>query len=84
MLFFVFFLIGLVIPFLLIKIKPSWIVWVPSFVLFLAAIAFYGKAEFFPGEGMADLAERLYFVIFGITAIGSIVGGLIVHFFRNK
>jgi hypothetical protein len=84
MLYFVLFLIGLVIPFLLIKVNPGWIVWVPSFVLFLAAIAFYGKAEFFPGEGMADLAERLYFIIFGMTAIGSIVGGLIVHFFRNK
>ncbi len=84
MLFLVSFLIGLVIPFLLIKVNPSWIVWLPSFVLFLAAIAFYGKAEFFPGEGMVDLAERLYFFIFGITAIGSIVGGLIVHFLKNK
>ncbi|MFB3168000.1 hypothetical protein P5G62_012865 [Neobacillus sp. 179-C4.2 HS] len=84
MLFFGLFLIGLVIPFLLVKVKPSWIVWVPSFVLFIAAIAIYGKAEFFPGEGMADLAERLYFIIFGLSAIGSIVGGLIVHFIRNK
>jgi hypothetical protein len=84
MLFFVIFLIGLVIPFLLVKVKPSWIVWVPSFVLFLAAIVIYGKTEFFPGEGMADLAERLYFIIFGLTAIGSIVGGLIIYLFRNK
>lgn len=84
MLFLVLFLIGLLIPFLLIKVNPSWIVWVPSFVLFIAAIVIYGKAEFFPGEGMADLAERLYFIIFGLTAIGSIVGGLIVHSLRNK
>jgi hypothetical protein len=84
MLFFVVFLIGLLIPVLFIKVKPSWIIWVPAFVLFIAAIVIYGKAEFFPGEGMADLAERLYFIIFGLTAIGSIVGALIVHFFRNK
>lgn len=84
MFFFVLFLIGVIIPFLLIKVNPSWIVWVPSIILFLAAIAIYGKAEFFPGEGMADLAERLYFIIFGMTAIGSIVGGIIVHLLRNK
>ncbi|MEH7010454.1 hypothetical protein V7087_06485 [Neobacillus niacini] len=84
MFFFVLFLIGLIIPFLLIKVNPSWIVWVPSIIFFLAAIAIYGKAEFFPGEGMADLAERLYFIIFGMTAIGSIVGGIIVHLLRNK
>ncbi|MDQ1003154.1 glucan phosphoethanolaminetransferase (alkaline phosphatase superfamily) [Neobacillus niacini] len=83
MLFLVVFLIGLLIPFLLIKVKPSWIVWVPSFVLFIAAIFIYGKSAFFPGEGMADLAERLYFIIFGLIAIGSIVGALIVHFFRK-
>ncbi|WP_045515722.1 hypothetical protein [Neobacillus niacini] len=84
MFFFVLFLIGLIIPFIMIKVNPSWIVWAPSIILFLAAIAMYGKAEFFPGEGMADLAERLYFIIFGMTAIGSIVGGIIVHLLRNK
>jgi hypothetical protein len=83
MFFLVLFLIGLVIPFILIKVNPRWIVWIPSLVLFLAAIAMYGKAEFFPGEGMADLAERLYFMIFGMTAIGSIVGGIIIHFIRK-
>ena len=84
MLFFVLFLIGLIIPFILIKVKPGWIVWIPSMILVLAAIVMYGKAEFFPGEGMADLAERLYFIIFGLTAIGSLIGGIIVHFVRNK
>lgn len=83
MLFLVVFLIGLLIPVLLIKVKPCWIIWIPSFVLFIAAIFIYGKAEFFPGEGMADLAERLYFIIFGMSAIGSIVGALIAHFFQK-
>ena len=64
--------------------NPDWIVWIPSIILFLAAISMYGKAEFFPGEGMADLAERLYFMILGITAIGSIVGGIIIHFIRKR
>jgi hypothetical protein len=84
MLFLVVFLIGLLLPVLFIKVKPSWVVWIPSFVLFMAALVIYGKAEFFPGEGMADLAERLYFIIFGLTAIGSILGALILHFFRNR
>ncbi|MEH7178349.1 hypothetical protein [Neobacillus vireti] len=83
MLFFVLFLIGLVIPFILIKIKPHWIIWIPSMILFLAAITMYGKAEFFPGQGMADLAERLYFIVFGITAIGSTLSGIIIHFIRK-
>jgi hypothetical protein len=84
MFFFLLFLIGIVIPFLLIKINPSWVIWMPSLILFLAAIVMYGKAEFFPGEGMADLAERLYFMIFGVAAIGSVLGGVIVHFIRNR
>jgi hypothetical protein len=84
MLFFVLFLIGLIIPFILIKVKPDWIVWIPSMILVLAAIVMYGKAEFFPGEGMAELAERLYFIIFGLSAIGSLIGGIIIHFIRNK
>lgn len=73
----------MVIPFLLIKVNPSWMVWVPSIILFLAAIVIYGKAEFFPGEGMADLAERLYFLLFGVTAIGSFVGAIIVQFIKK-
>ncbi|MDR7077550.1 hypothetical protein J2Y03_002574 [Neobacillus niacini] len=84
MFFLVLFFIGLVFPFLLIKVNPRWIIWIPSMILFLAAIAMYGKAEFFPGEGMADLAERLYFMIFGVAAIGSIVGGIIIRFLKSK
>ena len=84
MFFFVLFLIGLVIPFLFIKVKYRWGSWVPSIILLLAAILIYGKAEFFPGEGMAELGERLYFMIVGMAAIGSIVGSIIIHFLRNK
>jgi hypothetical protein len=84
MFFLILFLIGLLIPFLLIKMNPNWIVWVPATVLFLIAIVIYTKAEFFPADGMADLAERLYFMIFGVTAIGSFVGGMIVHFIKRK
>ncbi|WHZ05436.1 hypothetical protein QNH48_12740 [Neobacillus sp. YX16] len=83
MFFLILFIIGMVIPFLLIKVNPSWMVWVPSIILFLAAIVIYGKAEFFPGEGMADLAERLYFLLFGVTAIGSFVGAIIVQFIKK-
>jgi hypothetical protein len=84
MFFFVLFLIGMIIPFLFIKVKNRWGSWVPSIILLLAAILIYGKAEFFPGEGMAELGERLYFMIVGMAAIGSIVGSIIIHFLRNK
>lgn len=78
------FIIGLVIPFIFIKAKRSWVKWIPAISLFLAAILIYGKTEFFPGEGMADLGERISFMIVGISAIGSILGGIIVHFLKNK
>jgi hypothetical protein len=74
----------LVIPLLFIKVKSRWGSWIPSIILLLAAILFYGKAEFFPGEGMAELGERLYFMIVGMAAIGSILGSVIIHFLRNK
>jgi hypothetical protein len=84
MFFFVLFLIGMIIPFLFIKVKSRWGSWIPSIILLLAAILIYGKAEFFPGEGMAELGERLYSMIVGMAAIGSIVGSIIIHFLRNK
>jgi predicted membrane channel-forming protein YqfA (hemolysin III family) len=84
MYFFALFLIGLVLPFILIKVNHSWISWIPSIILFLGAFAMYLKAEFFPGEGMADLGERIFFMMFGVSALGSIVGGLIVHLLRKK
>jgi hypothetical protein len=84
MFFFVLFLIGLVIPLLFIKVKSRWGSWIPSIILLLAAILIYGKAVFFPGEGMAELGERLYFMIVGMAAIGSILGSVIIRFLRNK
>jgi len=84
MFFFVLFLIGLAIPLLFIKVKSRWVSWIPSIILLLAAILLYGKAEFFPGEGMAELGERLYFMIVGMAAIGSIIGSVIIQFLKNK
>jgi hypothetical protein len=83
MFFFVLFLIGMIIPFLFIKVKSRWGSWIPSIILLLAAILIYGKAEFFPSEGMAELGERLYFMIVGMAAIGSIVGSIINHFLKK-
>ncbi|MEH7085506.1 hypothetical protein V7139_22590 [Neobacillus drentensis] len=84
MFFFVIFLIGLVLPLILIKIDASWITWSPAIIFFLAAILTAVKAVIFPGEGMADLAERIYLMIFGTAAIGSIIGGGIVQFIKSK
>ncbi|MDR7235745.1 hypothetical protein [Neobacillus drentensis] len=84
MFFLVIFLIGLVLPFILIKIDASWIIWSPAIIFFLAAIITIIKVFIFPGEGMADLAERIYVMIFGAAAAGSIIGGGIVHLIKSK
>jgi hypothetical protein len=76
-------LIGMVIPFLLMKISSTWFIWSPAIIFSLAAIFMAVKASVFPGEGMADLAESLYFMMFGTAAFGSIVGGIIVHFIKK-
>jgi hypothetical protein len=76
-------LIGMVIPFLLMKINSTWVIWSPAIIFSIAAIFMAVKASVFPGEGMADLAESLYFMMFGTAAVGSIIGGVIVHFFNK-
>jgi hypothetical protein len=69
----------MVIPFLLIKRHASLVIWTPAIILFLAAICMAIKAVFFPGEGMSDLGERIYVMMFGTAAIGSVIGGWIVR-----
>jgi hypothetical protein len=76
-------LIGIVIPFLLMKINLTWVIWSPAIIFSIAAIIMAVKASVFPGEGMADLAESLYFMMFGTAAIGSIAGAVIVHFIKK-
>jgi membrane protein YqaA with SNARE-associated domain len=73
----------MVVSLLLMKINSRWVKWIPFMVFFLAALILLGKAEFFPGEGMADLGERIYFMALGTSAIGSIVGGLIVFLIKK-
>ncbi|MEH7309142.1 hypothetical protein [Neobacillus drentensis] len=82
--FFVIFLIGLILPFILMKIDASWIIWIPAIIFFLAAIVMALKTGVIPGEGMADLAERLYIMMLGVAGVGSIIGGLIVHVIKSK
>jgi hypothetical protein len=84
MFFFVIFLIGLVLPFILLKIDASWIIWSPAIIFFLAAILMAVKTAVSPGEGMADLAERIYVMMFGAAASGSIIGGVIVYFIKSR
>lgn len=72
-------LIGMVMPFLLMKINLTWVIWSPAIIFSIAAIIMAVKASVFPGEGMADLAETLYFLMFGTAAVGSIIGGVIVN-----
>jgi hypothetical protein len=76
-------LIGMVIPFLLLKINSTWVIWSPAIIFSIAAIFMAVKASVFPGEMMADLAESLYFMMFGTAAFGSIVGGIIIHFIKK-
>ncbi|MEH7076840.1 hypothetical protein [Neobacillus drentensis] len=84
MYFIVLILIGTVIPFLLMKIKSRWVNWSPAIILLFASIIFGIKAAVFPGEGMRDLADTLYFLLLGAAGIGAIIGGVIVHFFKRK
>jgi hypothetical protein len=76
-------LIGMVIPFLLMKINSTWLIWSPATIFSFAAILMAVKASVFPGEGMTDLAESLYFMMFGTAAIGSLVGGVIIQFIKK-
>lgn len=66
------------------KIDASWIIWIPAIIFFLAAIVMALKLAVIPGEGMADLVERLYIMMFGAAGVGSIIGGLIVHFIKSN
>ncbi|MBT2725726.1 hypothetical protein J7E63_02085 [Bacillus sp. ISL-75] len=77
-------LIGMVIPFVLMKIDSRWVNWIPAVFFLVGALIMGAKALFYPDEGMADLAERIYFMMFGSVAIGSIIGGTIVHFIKSK
>lgn len=84
MFFLVLALIGMIFPFLLIKINARWVIWSPAMIFLIAAITMAVKAALFPGEGMADLGERIYMMMFGAAAVGSIIGGVIVHFKKSK
>jgi hypothetical protein len=79
-----FFLIGLAVPFLFLKGKSKRIRWIPAILFFIGTLLMGVKAGFFPGAGMADLGERIYFMILGVTTIGSIIGGIIVGYLKNK
>jgi hypothetical protein len=71
-----FFVVGLGIPFLFLKKKRA--AWMPPFLFLIVAIYFGVKSYAFPGEGMADLGERVYMMLFGLAAIGSFLGAYIV------
>jgi hypothetical protein len=78
-----FFLIGLGVPFLLIKVKSKRVIWFPAIIFFIGTILMGVKASFFPGLVMADLGERVYFMILGVTTIGSGFGGIIVGYIKK-
>jgi hypothetical protein len=78
-----FFLLGLVIPFIFIKTKSKRIIWIPAILFFLGTIIMGVKARFSPGEGMAELGEWVYFMMFAVTTIGSIIGALVVGLLKK-
>ncbi|WP_342430852.1 hypothetical protein [Neobacillus sp. FSL H8-0543] len=84
MFFFWLFLIGMVIPFLLIKIKSGWAAWVPAIIFGSITIILAVVIKFIPAEGMMDLGQIIYFMMFGSATLGSLVGGVIVHFIKKK
>lgn len=84
MFFLVIFLIGLFLPFIVLKIDASWVIWSPAILFFVAAILMALKTAVFPGAGMADLAERIYMMMFGTAGMGAIIGGVIVLCIKSK
>jgi hypothetical protein len=84
MFFFWLFLIGIVIPFFMIKIKSRWAAWVPAIIFGVLSIIMGVGTRFIPAESMMDLGQIIYFMVFGVTTLGSLVGGLIIRFIKNR
>jgi hypothetical protein len=83
MLFFWLVLIGLVLPFFMIKVKSKWAVWVPVIIFGVLTIIMGVVSKFMPAESMMDLGQIIYFMVFGAVTIGSLVGATIVHFIKK-
>lgn len=83
MFFAVCFLVGLVIPFLLFKVKSKGLIWLPTLILVVGTILMAIKAFIFPGDSMADLGERVYMIMLVLSTIGSLIGALIVSLFKK-
>ncbi|MFZ3588866.1 hypothetical protein ACOI1C_06185 [Bacillus sp. DJP31] len=82
--FIVVFLCSVLIPFLFIKSRIKLLKWTPSIVLFGVALVFVLKASFFPTPGMAALGEIVYIMMFGISALGAMVGAVLIQLLFKK
>jgi hypothetical protein len=83
MFFVLFFLAGLGIPFLFLKVKRKGFVWAPTILLLVCTVLMAIKAYFFPGAGMAELGEWVYMMLLGISTSGSIIGALVVTLIKS-
>ncbi len=72
------------VPFLFIKSHNNWLIWAPTLIFTTMSLSIGLKAKFLPAPEMAVLGEIVYFMIFGVAAIGSLIGSIIVRSIRKK
>lgn len=77
------FLVGFAIPFLFIRMKVKWILWVPAILFLIVTVLLFIKTSFFPGEGMRELGERVYIMWLGMASFGSFIGAVIARLLKK-
>lgn len=82
LIFYIFFLIGILLPFLFWKAKP-WLKWIPTFVFGILAIISIIVAKLSPAGDLSDLGYIIMFMLFALGTIGSFFGTLIVVFIKK-
>jgi hypothetical protein len=84
MFFFLTFLFGVIAPFLFWKSRGIWIKWLPGIIFLSAALVLGLKILIKPAQEMALLGEIVYFMLFGLAAIGSFIGALILRIMQKQ
>jgi hypothetical protein len=78
------FLIGLILPFILMKVKTKWGKWIPAMIFLVGTIIMAVKSTFFPAGEMAVLGEIVYAMLLATMTGGACIGAVIIHFWIRK
>jgi hypothetical protein len=84
MLFSILFLVGIVIPFLFLKSKTKCLKWIPAICSLIFTVLIGLKILFYPAPEMAVLGEIVYFMLLGSAFIGTLIGGMIIHYLKME